>query len=78
MSKIVMTAVDSSNISRVGFNPSAFTLTVEFRNGNLYRYSQVNAMSYVRLMCAESRGKYFNSYIKPLHPVKKLRVIGGK
>ena len=78
MSKIVMNAVESSNISRVGYNPSAFTLTVEFKNGNLYRYSQVNAMSYVRLMCAESRGKYFNTFIKPIHPVKKLRVIGGK
>ena len=78
MCKIVMNPVKSSTINSVGFNPDKDTLTVQFNNGGLYRYSAVTPFDFVSFMCAESKGKFLNESIKPHHDVKQINEVGGK
>jgi hypothetical protein len=65
-------AVESSNIAAVGYDPQAKILYVEFLNGGVYAYAEVELDAYTALMAAESKGKYLNREIKPSHPVGKM------
>lgn len=58
---------DSSNINRVAHHAASKTLAVEFRNGGLYTYADVDEPTYYNLIGAESIGRYLNQVIKGLH-----------
>ena len=57
-------AVESSSLASVGYAPVARTLEVEFRNGRVYRYFGVPPETYRRFLCAESKGRHLNRFIK--------------
>jgi hypothetical protein len=57
------TRVDSEAIAGVGYEGT--TLEVEFTTGRVYRYFDVPREAHEALMRAESRGAYFNRWIRP-------------
>lgn len=59
---------NSRNISEIGYDPETRTLEVAFRNGNVYRYRDVDAERHKALMSAPSRGAYLHAYIKGKYP----------
>lgn len=56
--------VTSSNIVSVGHDPEKDELHVEFRGGNVYIYSGVDADKHAAMMKADSVGGFFHANIK--------------
>jgi len=56
--------VSSSNISSIGYDEDSSTLEVEFKNGAVYQYFDVNINIYKGLMEAGSQGQYLAQHIK--------------
>ncbi len=65
-----MIAVDSSNLSSVGYENG--TLYISFHSGGLYAYSGVPEYVYFELLNAPSKGKYFHANIKNSYPYDKI------
>jgi frataxin-like iron-binding protein CyaY len=42
------------------------TMTIQFKNGTIYVYKNVPQALYDEFIVAESAGKYFHKYIKPV------------
>jgi hypothetical protein len=58
-------AVDSSSIAAVGFSAGAHTLEVQFHRGPTYRYFHVPYQVFAAFLAAPSKGRFFNSYVRP-------------
>jgi hypothetical protein len=56
--------VTSSVIEEVAYGYHMPVLTVWFRNGLAYRYFDVPESVYEEFLAAESKGRYFNAYIR--------------
>ena len=63
MPGIVMEAVKSSNISRIGYDASTLVLRVEFLKGAVYEYYGVPLDLWEGLRSASSTGKYLHKEI---------------
>lgn len=61
---IEMNSVKSSNISQIGYDPKEKTLAVEFSDGSLYHYHNVDRSCYEELLTAKSVGGHFHKEIK--------------
>ena len=62
----VISTPDSTCIASFGYDHIEERLYIEFHgNSNIYSYVNVGALEFFRLLNTESRGKYFNEYIKP-------------
>ena len=66
-------AVQSTDLSIVGYDAKTEMLEVTFKNGGVYVYSKVPEVVYQALMLAESHGLYFNQHIKDKYPSSKVR-----
>lgn len=64
--------VNSSNISRVGYDETNGDLQVEFKSGSKYVYHGVLKSVYESLLKAPSIGKFVNAEIKPHYFFEKL------
>lgn len=64
--------LDSSSLRSAGYDPLAHVLEVEFRNGGVYQYLEVDDEEYEEFQQAPSKGRYLNTEIKPDHPALKL------
>ncbi|MFD7454918.1 KTSC domain-containing protein [Kitasatospora sp. NPDC059827] len=53
------TAVDSSVLRSVGYDPRARVLELEFTGGRVYRYADVPPRVHRELLAAQSHGRYF-------------------
>ncbi len=62
------TRVDSSSLSAVSYSRESAVLELEFKSGKVYRYFAVPASVHAELMKAESKGAFFNQYIKDAFP----------
>jgi hypothetical protein len=74
---IPLNPVTSSNIKAMGHDVPSATMRVQFSNGGLYDYRNVDAAKYNSIISAESVGKAFISQVKSqakLHPFEK---VGG-
>ena len=58
------TPVSSSNVASVGYDPESSTLEIEFNNGAIYQYFDVNENIFNELLGASSVGGYLASSIK--------------
>jgi hypothetical protein len=58
------TAVESSVLRSVGYDPKRKILEAEFSDGDVYDYFGVPVSEYHALLAAESHGEYFNRVIK--------------
>jgi hypothetical protein len=64
---IALTPVESSQVAAIGYDEATSTLAVKFKYGlAIYHYPGVNKETYDAFMAAESIGKFFGQYIKPL------------
>lgn len=59
-----MTAVESSNIESIGYDPDDQQLFVEFKSGDRWRYDGVSEETWNEFAASESAGKAFYSLIK--------------
>lgn len=56
--------VDSSSLASVGYSPENSVLEAEFRHGVAYRFFLVPQRVFDDLLRAESKGTYFNRFIR--------------
>lgn len=67
-----MKEVESSTITKIGYDADLMLLVAEFRNGMKYAYANVPADTYAALMSSPSVGKYFSANIREAYKYKKL------
>lgn len=67
-----MTPVKSDSIAAVKHDPASRSLTVQFKNGGVYRYAGVSADQHAALMRADSIGTHFHSVIRSNHKAEKV------
>lgn len=67
-----MKSVESSNISKIGYDASTITLWVEFKDGSVYEYEDVPSSAYQDLMAAKSVGSHLAKHIKGTYRHKRL------
>lgn len=67
--------VASSSLHSVGYDWDNRVLEIAFRNGTVYHYLNVPEQTYVQLMRAASKGRYFERAIRSRYPFR--RVEGG-
>lgn len=65
-------AVGSSNISEIGYDPSSETLEVMFTNGSVYQYYNVGQDLFDQIMQAPSKGQFLNIYVKNAYPYSRV------
>ena len=66
-------AVESSSLAKVAYDAQQAILQVEFCDGSVYQYAGVPLQTYQDLLRADSKGAYFNHYIRTLFPHAILR-----
>lgn len=76
MENFIIQTVDSSSIDKIGqskLNPTI--ILVEFKTGRKYEYTGVPQELYELFLNAESKGKFFNKYIRtyPYNRVEEER-----
>ncbi|MDJ0708511.1 MAG: KTSC domain-containing protein [Leptolyngbyaceae cyanobacterium MO_188.B28] len=60
----VVKAVDSSLANSIGYDPEHNVLQLEFNNGAVYQYEDVNEETWEALQSSYSVGKFYNREIK--------------
>lgn len=63
-------AVESSSIATVGWEDEV--LEIRFNNGGLYHYFNVPPDVCLELLKAESKGRFFNRYIRGVYRCRRL------
>lgn len=74
LKKISRTKVESSSINSFAVSQRGHFL-IEFKNGTVYRYYNVDRFTVREFERAESKGKYFSSHIKNFFPYKKVNKL---
>lgn len=64
--------VPSSNLASVGYDDATQTLEIEFSNGTIYQYYNVNSPLFEQLMQAPSKGQFLNVYIRNAYPYSRV------
>lgn len=64
--------VQSSQIRSVGYEPASRTLEIEFSNGAVYQYSNVDPDIHTRMMESSSVGSFFNQNVRGVHEYIRL------
>ena len=62
-----MVAIRSSSLAQVAYDCHQAILRVQFRDGTAYEYEGVPLQTYLDLLQADSKGGYFNRYIRNLY-----------
>lgn len=65
-------SVSSSNILSIGYDSVSETLEVEFQDGAVYQYYNVNQTIYTQFMNASSKGQYLHYQIKNVFPYSRV------
>jgi hypothetical protein len=65
--------VNSTALASIGYSRSLRALEIEFRNGAIYRYLNVDPSAYRDLMSAASKARYYDQNIR-----KKYRSLHVK
>lgn len=66
------TPVISSNLRSVGYDSATRTLEIQFIKSGIYQYFDVSAEAHAGLMIAYSKGRYFDTHIKPRYRYRKV------
>ena len=64
---------ESSTVKLTEYDIETQTLTVEFKNGNVYEYYKVAEETRTQLLNADSIGKYLNAHIKGKFDYKQIK-----
>lgn len=65
-------SLDSTTLAAVAYDDHRAELQVDFRDGARYSYSGVAPELVRDLLCATSKGSFFNRYIRSRFPYAKL------
>jgi hypothetical protein len=63
-----VTAVESTTLATVAYDKARGLLQLEFRSRAIYQYFGVAATVHEALLCAPSKGSYFNRFIRGRFP----------
>ena len=66
-----VTEIDSSFIQSAEYDKSTKKLILRMKNGSQYVYENISPKRFKNFMNSDSKGKYFNEYIKPNYSVSK-------
>ena len=69
---MLSTAVESTTLSTVAYQPLDQVLCLEFRSRAVYCYFGVPQSVYQDLLAADSKGSYFNRYIRGRFPYRLM------
>jgi KTSC domain-containing protein len=69
--------VRSSSLARLFYDRRQAILQVEFCDGTQYQYSGVPLETYQNLLQADSKGSYFNHYIRSCFPYAPIRLAAS-
>jgi hypothetical protein len=58
--------LDSSCLKSMGYATELQVLEVEFKGGQVYRYSGVSVELYEGFLMAESKGRFFHQFVRRL------------
>ena len=72
VSRIKRIAVESTALAAVGYSRRLRALEIEFRNGAIYRYLEVEPSVYDDLLNAQSKARFYDHYIR--HRYRSLHV----
>ena len=61
---MLRTDLNSTSLSTVGYRDRPALLELEFRGGAIYQYWGVPEATYQGLLLSQSKGAYFNRYIR--------------
>jgi hypothetical protein len=64
--------VASTNIASMGYDEATQTLEIEFTNGTVYQYYNVNAALFEQFRTAGSKGQFLNAYIRNAYPYSRV------
>lgn len=64
--------LESTSLASARYDPALHRLEVEFRNGERYLYFQVPLRRYQELLDSDSKGAFFNRYIRNCFAFKHL------
>ncbi|PZR72330.1 MAG: hypothetical protein DLM73_13485 [Chthoniobacterales bacterium] len=70
ISHIKRVPVESTALASVGYSKHLHALEIEFRNGAIYRYLEVDPSAHRELMNAKSKARYYDENIR-----KKYRSV---
>jgi hypothetical protein len=62
--RVIRWPVSSSVLRSIGYDPERHFLDVEFHDGDVYRYADLEADVYEAFMAAPSKGRFFNQHIR--------------
>lgn len=65
-------AVDSSNVSQIGYNSDEMVLVVIFHNGYTYNYYDVTPAEWESFQNADSKGRYLAENIKGVKSYQRI------
>ena len=72
VSTISLTSVNSSNIAKMGYDPTRKILVIEFHSGSKYAYKDVPEEVYDNLVHAESVGGTFHRDVKTKYDYERV------
>lgn len=64
--------VSSSNLVSVGYDENSQTLEIEFNNGAIYQYYNINFGLYNQFMQSASKGQFLHAYIKNAYAYSRV------
>ncbi len=78
MTLMTRTRVESSMLIAVSYDPETQEMDLEFHSGAIYRFFDVPPSIAQDLLDAESKGKFFNAWIRDLFAFEHVRDHGGR
>src|SRR4051812_9293988 len=73
VSRIKRTPVESTALASVGYSKKLGALEIEFRNGAIYRYLEVDPAAYEALLKASSKARFYDQNIRHKYPSLHVR-----
>jgi len=64
--------IKSTNIKSIGYNATARTLQIQFKQGSAYNYIGVEPEVFQQFLTSKSAGKFFHSNIRNKYIGKKI------
>ena len=68
-------ALDSTTLAWVTYSPDQCVLELGFRTGKVYAYFDVPLPTYLELLHADSKGRYFNLHIRNHFRAQPVRTL---
>ena len=77
-SRIPREPVKSHSIAAVGYSNRLQILEVEFKSGGIYRYVGVPASVYRRMLASDSKGRFYQLFIRGRYKSTHVKPAGDR